>query len=551
MTRTVGIDMGGTTSRVVVGDVRKGAFEIQAAREVDTASLVDELAELGVKRARPIVGLTGRDMILRTTQVPPVPPWQLRELLAFEIEDIAEQSGDALAADYAMLGGAALHSDEDMVLLALVRASLVEERSAALGPAGLSSPSFTPNAVALHNAFVASDGRAGVVLVASIGGANTDVALVEDGELLFARNLGGGGDVMTDAVASAMGLDRRRAENVKLSMGTFPAPGRTLDDDTARVARALDESLRSIAGMLQSSIVMCRTQLRDRSIAPDVVLVGGPAARIDGFDRALSGALGMPVERFDPTEGYAVGPDVDGLDDDGGAFAVATGLAMMGALNDSYRVEIVSDATRRAREFRSKTVWLVGAALLVLANLVVAFVVGRADHAAAEQDAARLRREARSRSSAARDHLATVAEAREASAQLAALEAVTAPGAGVVTALDLMSLHLPNELWVTSLRTRREGGGDDPVRTLVAIEGRGKEVDRPLTDAITTLTQTLRADPRVHAATTQASTDPSGDFLWDLRLDLTDLPDADATEVDAELDDDLARAPADGAPRGS
>lgn len=540
MTRSVGIDMGGSTSRIVVGDVRKGAFEIQAAREVDTDDVVDTLAELGAKGARAIVGVTGRDMILRTTQVPPVPAWQLRDLMAFEIDDIAEQSGDALSADFTVLGGAAMHSDEDMVLLALVRSSLVDERSAQLAPGGVKAPSFTPNAIALHNAFVAADGRDGLVMIASIGGSNTDVALVEDGELLFARNLGGGGDAFTTAIANALKLDAAKAENVKLSMARFGgAPG---DPHAAQVASALDEALRSVVGALQSSVVMCRTQLQDRGITPDVVLLCGPGAQIDGMDRALAKPLGMPVERFDPTDGYVVGEDVEPLDDGGDAFAVAAGLAMMGALKDSTRLEIVSDATRRAREFGSKTVWLIAAAVLVLANLAVAFVVARGDHAAAEDDAAKLRRAAQSRSRAASEHRRVTAEAREAAAKLAELEAVTAPGAGVVTALDLMSLHLPDELWITSLRTRREGGGAEgaPARTLIAIEGRGKEVGRPLTDAITALTQTLRADPRVHAATTQASTDPRGDFLWDLRLDLTDVPRDVEADDDAE-DEDVAR----------
>ncbi len=541
MTRAVGIDMGGTTARIVVGDVRKGAFEIHAAREVAARELAAELRDIGVKGAETFVGVTGRDMILRTTQVPPVPAWQLRELMSFEIDDIAEQSGDALSADYAMLGGAALHSDEDMVLLALVRSSRIEERSQALARAGVGALAFTPNAVALHNAFVAADGRDGITMVVSIGGANTDIALVEDGELLFARNLSGGGDGMTAAIASTLGIEPHKAENVKASLGVFATPGQSLDPETARVAGALDDSLRAIAGMLQSSIVLCRTQLQDRGIQPDTVMLCGAGAQVPGLDRALSVSLGIPVERFDPTEGYVVGDDVDALDHGGGAFGVATGLAMMGALKDAYRLEILTDAAKRAREFKTKTVWLVAAGLLVLAHLAVAFFVSQADHTAAEDDAAKLRRAAQSRARAASEHRRTAAAAREAAAKLAEIETVTSPGASVVTALDLLSQYLPSELWVTSLRTQRQGGANGvPLRTVVSLEGRGKEVSRPLTDAITELTQTLRRDPYVAEVTPKASTDPRGDFVWDMKLDLTNVPVDPALADDA--DDEVARA---------
>jgi Tfp pilus assembly PilM family ATPase len=163
-TRALGLDVGEETARWVAGCVRKGAFEIVPAGEVPTAELAGALKAAGLKGWPAVVGVTGRDMILRTTQVPPVPDWQLRELMKLEIAEVAEHAGDDLCADHGLLPGAARHGDQDFALLALVREKLLEQRSERLSQAGVTVRSFAPNAIALHNAAVAVDGDEGIKL---------------------------------------------------------------------------------------------------------------------------------------------------------------------------------------------------------------------------------------------------------------------------------------------------------------------------------------------------------------------------------------------------
>lgn len=531
--RVVGIDLGGSTARVVEGRLRSGAVEIHAAEAVPVEELAETVARLGLKGLPTVVGVTGRDMILRTTQVPPVPAWQLSELMGYEVDDIAEQSGDELAADHALLGGAAAFSDDDMVLLALVRNSLIEQRQGELSAAGLKPRCFTPNAVALHNAVVATDGGDGTVLVASLRGRNTDMALIQDGELLFARNLTGGGDTLTEAVAEAFGVDEAKAEQAKHKLGAFPRPGAEPSGQAATVARALQGSLRQLAGMFQSTVSLCRSQLQAPDLEVERVLICGPGARIDGLDEALTRALGLPVAFFDPTEGYVVDPELE-LDDEGPDFAVATGLAMMALLKGSYRIEILSAAAARAREFRTKTLWLVLAGVLLVAYLGLFGWQSRADHEAATRDAALLAREASSRDGARRAYDASVQRVEVLAEALARVGEVTAPGASTVTVLDLLGVHLPDELWIDSLRTTRgsESGPAGARLTQVVVEGSGKELDRDLASAVVELTTRLRGHPDVAEVVPTYNTDSRGRFVFELRVDTQVVPgdDADAEE---------------------
>ena len=538
----VGIDVGGTTARLVEGRLKGGAFEIHVARAIPVENLAQAIADCGLKGKSAVVGVTGRDMILRTTQVPAVPSWQLAELMTYEVADIAEQSGDQLAADYELLGGTSAYSDDDMVLLALVRNSLIEERTSDLSGSSLKVRCFTPNAVALYNAVVATDGGDGTVLVASLRGRNTDIALIQDGELLFARNLTGGGDTFTDAVAQAFGVDQGRAEQAKHTLGQLARPGETLDGQAGKVASALDGSLRQVVGMLLSTVNLCRTQLKAPNLEISRVLICGPGGLLPGLDEALTRQLGLPVARFDPTEGYVVGTEIDFADGEGGGsdFAVATGLAMMALLKGSYRIEILSEAAAARREFSAKTVWLVLSAVLLAVYLGLFGWLSAEDHEAARGDAARLTRESGSRRSARDEYSRNADRAQALAAALSQVERVTAPGQGVVTVLGLLQQRLPEELWVTGVRTTTSATGTIGItRPVVVVEGSGKELNRNLNSAVAELTVSLRDHGSIQSVVPTMSTDVRGRFSFELEIDPSVRPELeDADDPDALGEDD-------------
>jgi len=547
--RVIGLDIGENTTRLVEARLRKGAFEIRRAEVFPTDELATSLREGGFKGCRAIVGVTGRDMILRTTQVPSVPDWQLRDLMAYEIDEVAEQSGDELSADFNLLTGARRHGDDEMALLALVRNSLIEERSEQLQRAAVPIAAFTPNAIALHNAVVATDGGEGVVLVASLGGRTTDVAILQDGELLFARNLGGGGELFTEAIADTLRLDEQAAESAKRRLAAFLPPGQAPSGgQQAAVVRSLDAPLRQVAGMLQSSLVLCRNQLKAPDLKLDRVLLCGAGASLPGLDQALTRSLGVPVARFDPTDGYLTG-EAEIEEGRGGDFAIAAGLALMAVLKDGYRVEILSESVARRRRFLARTLWLWLAGALVAAHLVVAAVVAKTDYDQASEDRARASREVESRKADLRSYERAGDEVKELSARLAAIEDLTAPGSGVLTVLDRLDGDLPGELWLHTVRTQRaiepelqHGGARRP---FVTVEGEGKEQSRGLTDAVTELTTRLRADPGIAQVVPRYTTN-KGRFEFSLAIDTSLFP-AQPGAAGPEGQPDAGEGPGDGA----
>jgi Tfp pilus assembly protein PilN len=243
---------------------------------------------------------------------------------------------------------------------------------------------------------------------------------------------------------------------------------------------------------------------------------------VPGLAQALTRTLGLPVARFDPTEGYVVG-DVPELDERGGDFAVATGLAMMALLDDGYRVVILSERGEKAAAFRDKTLWLLLSGALILAYLGLYAWSSKADYDAVLVDRAALSRKVESNKADVRSYERAVADGQQLGTRLALIEEVTAPGSGLLTVLDLLEAHLPEELWVNSVRTVRaaepefgKGGAPQP---FLVVEGGGKEMSRNLADAVIEVTTRLRSHPDIAAVLPQFAPDVRGGFAFELRID--------------------------------
>jgi Tfp pilus assembly PilM family ATPase len=212
MARTVtGADIGLRTAKFLRGAWKGNTFHaadfaVVEHKDSDVAGAW-ERCELPFKPRDARIGLTGRDVNIRYTRVPQVPDWQLRKLMRFEVEEIGEQSGSEVASDFNLLPNLPELEGEDVVLLAMARESLLESHLAGLSAIGGTLDGFSPNALALYNAWT----HFGVVeeetvMVASLGHENLDVILVRGPDLLFARNLSGGARLFDDAIAERLGV---------------------------------------------------------------------------------------------------------------------------------------------------------------------------------------------------------------------------------------------------------------------------------------------------------------------------------------------------------
>jgi len=375
------------------------------------------LAGIGVKPGDALMGLTGRDLIIRYTHVPPVPDWRLDMLMKFEIEEVSEQSGGEVSADWVRLDLPEAVSGDNTILVALAKNQGLLPRIEGLSLAGLKVRGGCPNSIGMFHSFVTSakvnDGE--VTLLMHIGAENTDIAIQKEGGLLFARNVSGGGRLFTEAIMSQFNVKFDRAEKMKQQKAdvTPKASVKYADSLAEKVSNAVLGVTGQFVSMVHSSVMFAKAQTKIKDLAVDRVVLTGGGANLRGLPDYLGTNLGIPCEVFDPSGAADLSglpaEDAEVLDRDGAGMAVALGLASMVLDRQAFKIEILPDDLRRKRRFAEREIFMVGAGLVTAVLIAILFFASGRDLAAANEERGDLR-EKQELLSAANNDFATAQE---------------------------------------------------------------------------------------------------------------------------------------------
>ena len=501
-----GIDVGLRNAKLLRGHAKGNSFRVTGFAVLPLASreIPDGWAGLSApfKPGSARIGLTGRDVNIRYTRVPRVPDWQLRNLMRFEVEEIGDQSGTGVASDFNLLPQLPEVEGEDVVLLAMARENLLEAHSAGVRAAGGSVEAFTPNAIALYNAFL----RYGVVqdetvLLANIGYDNTDVVIMRGPDLVFARNLAGGSRLFEDALAQRLQVSAEKACEIKETLVDLDPASRPPEALAERARDAVKGAAGQLLGLLQSTVLFCKSQIKLSSLKLDRVLLCGGGSALAGLPTYLQGGLSVPVEYFDPfhvVDTTALAPaEQQELEQYKLESVVALGLATMAADDSTWAIELLPRALARKRAFVERHLWMFAAGILALGWLGF-------DAWNTSQRLGVARRKASDLHSqwtrAEKSHSKTeqlIAQNEKLSAFAAQLAYSAGAGEQMARALDQLEGKLPSEFWLTQLATEWKADPELGVprgaeRPILRLEGRAREG----TNSLATLYQAFIRDFR-------------------------------------------------------
>ncbi|MCP3916712.1 MAG: pilus assembly protein PilM [bacterium] len=503
---STGIDVGHRTSKVLRGQYKGNTFHVSefALTENRGGDLDDGWRNLGLpfKPTDARIGLTGRDVNIRYTRVPEVPDWQLRNLMRFEVAEIGDQSGSEVASDFNLLPQLPEVDGEDVVLLAMAREQMLGEQMEGLKQSGGTLDSFSPSAIALYNAWthygvVEED----TVLLANIGHDNIDVVISRGPDLLFARNLSGGGRLFDDAIAQRFNCSAEQAEKLKIDIATLEPGAKYETPNHERASRAILGAAGQLLSLLQSAILFCKSQVRITGLKVDRVLLCGGGSALDGLTSYLSSGMNVPVDYFDPfrvVDASSLEPEgAELLDEYKLEAVVALGLATMGSNPAAYSLEILPQDVAKKREFFGGTIWLIAAAVLGVAYLGFSAYQKSKQLDAVETENVGLARRVKD---ADRVHSATetLLDENEALAGLVdELQGVAGTGEQMARTMEFLDERLPDDFWLTELSSDWSHDKELRVernyeRPILLIRGRAREG----TDSTTSQQQQMMAGLR-------------------------------------------------------
>lgn len=543
--KVTGIDV--DTGRVVYlqGEVKGTGFQVTRYAHFaspDGSGDGWDLGDPGFAPKNAVVGVTGREVNLRFSRVPRLADWQLKKLMRFEVAGIGDASESAVDADFNVLPEMPELDGEDVVLLAMARESLLEQHSAALAEVGGQLGHFTPASIALYNTWL----RFGVVLddtvlVAYLGAEHVETIVVRGADLVFARQLAGGGNTFREALAERFSVSLAQADQL-LRRGVDLTPGTNISNpDAERATRSVAGAAGALQSLLQSSVMFARTQVKLSSLKLDRAFVCGELAEVRGIDRYLTAGLGVPVEIFDPF--HVV--DTSKLDEESeeelertkSRAVLALGLATSGSDPNAYAIEVLPARVAKRREFVGGALFLILSALLAMGYLVYDWRGKSSALADVKKQVGRVQREVRVAEGAYADTLELADQNAELSEAVVELAHIEAGGELLTRVTGALDRHLPFGFWTTSLAIDRavdelfgiQQGSPAPV---LEIEGRAREGVEPSAIVFARLVEALRAD--LAPMQIRESMNPDGS-RFSLRFTLSGEPPKDENEPETDL----------------
>ncbi|RKY15772.1 MAG: hypothetical protein DRP82_00860 [Planctomycetota bacterium] len=390
-----GIDFGSRATRIV--QVRREQNKVIIERVVvveDRHNLRKALSAAGVVVREGIVGLSGKDCMLRLIKVPQAPPKRLSVILDFEIGELTKRSPEPTCGAYHISAAGEGGADQLLATVALVREKTTEQIYQELRNAGVVCHAFLPTPFALYNTFMALKNYdpSGLTVLIDIGVQTTTLVVVKDGAFVLGRIIPVGAQEFCKALASALSITPQQAEDVLLREAAIRAKNWRSEREKS-ISDALSGVVDRILLGVRSALNTAQRHLRLGRATPDRVLLFGGCARLPGLADMVSASLGTkaeaaavlppPSSQFpdtDPRPGlYEQVParDAHNISPPGSELAVAVGLALSALGPPFLKLDLLPPLLRRKIEFRERYVWLIAAAALVVAFVILAALAVR------------------------------------------------------------------------------------------------------------------------------------------------------------------------------
>lgn len=316
----------------------------------EPAALAQELRELlaeaRTRKRYVVTAVPNPSVILRTIQVPKMPPKEMEEAVRWEAERYIPFPIDEVVLDFAPLDPLAdvPEGEQVEVMVGAARqeavASLIEAlRGAGLTPVVLDVKPFA-GLYPLEDTLTKDPDHVAVAI--EIGAESTSLVLTRGDRPLAVRVLTLSGKDFTEAIGKSFGLDFLTAEEVKRTYGLATIPTEDeellLDFDAereryspAKIYDAIRPVLVELTQEIRRSLEFFRVQLGD--VQPETGYLYGGGSRLRGLATLLTDTLGVNFVAPDPWQGIQVDPkrfDLEKLGEQGPELVVPLGLALRG-----------------------------------------------------------------------------------------------------------------------------------------------------------------------------------------------------------------------------
>lgn len=306
--KTVSLDIGASSIKVVELDVSRDSANLRSFGFVQTppqsliggeiadpnaiaAAVKSLLAEIKTKRKSVVVGLWGSGVIVKKISIPRVEENLLADQIKWEAEQYIPFDIKEISLEFTVLKSSSTSETMDILLVA-AKKPLVYRFMDIVAGCGLSCDIVDLSTFALANCYTFNYGRnPETVALLDIGSHVTNFAVVEEGQVLFCRDIPIGGFNFTSDISREMGVSLDEAESLKLAS----VSNQQVPEEVGNIIRHTTEV---VADEVQNSFEFFKATSSNQAISRFYVTGGGAA--MPGLADHIGQVTGASYEILNP-----------------------------------------------------------------------------------------------------------------------------------------------------------------------------------------------------------------------------------------------------------
>lgn len=308
--KVLGLDIGTSTIKLAEVDVSRSSATLNAFAMAPTppgsvvaGAIMDPMAlaqtvagltqDLNTKRKSVAASLWGSSVIVKKISIPKMDEKVVGEQIRWEAEQYIPFDINEVNLAFKILRNLN-HGGETMdILIVAAKQEQTMKYIEVVETAGLKCSILDVGGFALANCFERNFGvlQGQVVSVLNIGASTTNLVIIENGEVVFCRDLEIGGKTYTDEIQKALSVSAEEAESIKLTASS----GQAVPEEVPQILKQAHEL---VCDELQASFDFFANTNSNSAIAKCFVTGGG--SRVPGFLAQLTETVKISSEPFDP-----------------------------------------------------------------------------------------------------------------------------------------------------------------------------------------------------------------------------------------------------------
>ncbi len=345
------------------------SLDEEVRKNLKRKALAQLLKEAKVRTRKVIFGVPGQSVFTRSRTLPPVPEYKVNQIVRYEIQQQIPFSLDQIAMDYQVLDRTEAGGYD--VMMAAIKVDVVEKHMDILLEAKCSIDVVDVSPIAAYN-WLKTTGEFGdqgdCVALIDMGAATTDIVIERENQFRFTRPLNIGGNDITQALASALGVNFSDAEKLKRERGFAPTGDPKRDGKGGEVIgnvlqRMVSEILRSFSYF---------RSLPGGGQVNRVILCGGGAC-LRNIIPYMQRQLGVEVRIAQPLAGLAISPAAQQVSERPEQACVVLGLALRTCEPPPIELNLIPPRVlEMARRKQQAVYWAISLAALavVMASII-------------------------------------------------------------------------------------------------------------------------------------------------------------------------------------